>query len=121
MIYQIKNRQTGELILARARRCASFFCHLRGLMLRTQLDDDEGLLFITSRPSIINATIHMLFMFIPIGVVWLDAEWRVVDKKYAKPWRLAYAPAQAAQYYLEANPSILDRVQVGDVWVLENN
>lgn len=116
----IKKQATGEVVLARAGWCASYWCHFRGLMLRPHLDEDEGLLFVYKHPSIVNTTIHMLFMLIPIAVVWLDAEKRVVDKKFAKPWRLAYAPAKPAQYFIEAHPSFLDRVAVGDVLVFEN-
>ena len=54
-------------------------------------------------------------MFMPISVIWLDSSGKVVDKKLAKPWRLSYAPREAAQYYLEANPSLLERIHVGDI------
>jgi uncharacterized membrane protein (UPF0127 family) len=54
-------------------------------------------------------------MFMEIAVVWLDSSGKVVDKKLAKPWRLAYPPSSAAQYYIEARPALLERVQVGDV------
>lgn len=117
---KIKNQTTGELILARARRCASFWCHFRGLMLRSHLDEDEGLLFTYHSPSITNTTIHMLFMLIPIAVVWMDAEKQVVDKKYAKPWRLMYAPAKPSQYFIEAHPTLLERVKVGDILAFED-
>lgn len=116
----IKNQATGKIVLARAHWCASMWCHFRGLMLRSHLETDEGLLFVYHRPSIVNTTIHMLLMRMPIAVVWLDAQKCVVDKKYAKPWRLAYAPAKPAQYFIEAHPSFLDRVQLGDVLVFEN-
>ncbi|NJL94473.1 MAG: hypothetical protein HC915_12490 [Anaerolineae bacterium] len=110
----IRNRNTGEVILAHAHWCASYWCHLRGLMFRRRLEPDEGLLFVHRRESIVNTSIHMLFMLMPIGVVWLDEQGVVVDAQYAKPWRLAYAPKHPAQYYLEAPPGILERVQVGD-------
>jgi hypothetical protein len=38
----------------------------------------------------------------------------VVDKALAKPWRLAYAPRRAAQYVIEAQPALLERVQLGE-------
>ncbi|MCL4877431.1 MAG: DUF192 domain-containing protein [Anaerolineae bacterium] len=116
----VKKQATGEVILARAHQCASFWCHFRGLMLRSHLDEDEGLLFVYDRPSVTNTTIHMLFMLIPIAVVWLDSEKRVVDKRYAKPWRLVYVPAQPAQFFIEAHPALLDRVHVGDVLAFES-
>jgi uncharacterized membrane protein (UPF0127 family) len=106
---------TGNIVLARTKLCASFWCHFKGLMLRGALPEDEGLLFITDREGVVHTTIHMFFMRFSIGVVWLNAQRQVVDKQLAKPWRPAYAPCGPARYYLEANVSILDRVQVGDV------
>lgn len=111
----LRNAATGKVVLARARWCDSFLCHLRGLMFVSDLPRDEGLLFVTGSESRTNSTIHMLFMRISIGVVWLDQSGRVVDTVLAKPWRLAYGPRQPAQYYIEANTDILDRVQIGDV------
>jgi len=115
----IKHAETGEVILAQAHWCASFWCHFHGLMFRPSIDPDKGLLFVHNRSSIVNTTIHMLFMFFPIAVVWLDADQVVVDKKYAKPWRPAYAPAKAAQYYIEAHPDLLERVEIGDKLLFE--
>lgn len=107
-------REDGEVLLARAKWCSSFWCKLRGLMFRRSLPASEGLIFVYGRESIIETTIHMLFMAFPIAAVWLDAEGRVVDKALAKPWRLAYAPRRPAQYVIEARPDLLERVQVGE-------
>lgn len=110
----LRNTETGGVILARVRLCISFWCHLRGLQLVPRLPPDEGLLFVTGSESRSNTAIHMFFMLFSIGVVWLDASGKVVDKKFAKPWRPLYAPRLPAQYYIEANPDLLDRVQIGD-------
>ncbi len=83
-------------------------------MLRRDLPEDEGLLFIYGRESRVDTSIHMLFMFFPIATVWLDSNGRVVDKVLAKPWRPAYASRKPAQYFIEARPSLLDRVQIDD-------
>lgn len=111
----IRNAETGDIVLNKAKWCASFWCHFRGLQLVRDLPEDEGLLFVTGRESLSQATIHMFFMFFSIAVVWLDSEGKVVDKKLAKPWRPAYTPSQPAQYYIEARPGLLDRVKIGDV------
>lgn len=111
----VRNETTGEVVLAQVKWCESFLCHLKGLMFQRSLPDSEGLLFVNRRESISGASIHMLFMKFDIGVVWLDKNYMVVDAKVAKVWRPAYAPARAAQYYLEANVDILDRIKVGDV------
>lgn len=111
----LRHAASGQVILPRARWCASFWCHLKGLMFRRGLPADEGLLFVTNGESVVNTTIHMFFMRFSIGVVWLDKRGVVVHKALAKPWRPAYAPVKPAQYYLEANVDVLERVQVGDV------
>jgi uncharacterized membrane protein (UPF0127 family) len=115
----IKNSQTGEVILAHAKWCASAFCHFKGLMFRFGLPKDEGLLFVRTSESKVNTAIHTLFMFMTIGVLWIDSQNRVVDKRVAKPWRLAFVPAKPALYFLEANPEVVNRVQIGDVVTFE--
>ncbi len=110
----LRNSATNEVILERAGWCASYWCHLRGLQFVQHLPENEGLLFVTNHEGRTHTAIHMFFMFFSIGVVWLDKAGVVVDKQLAKPWRPAYGPRAAAQYYVEANPSILDRVEIGD-------
>jgi hypothetical protein len=110
----IRNADTGEVVLARARWCSSYWCHLRGLQFVTNLPENEGLLFVTPYEGRVHTAIHMFFMFFSIAVVWLDSAGVVVDKKLAKPWRPSYSAQAPAQYYIEARPSLLDRVQIGD-------
>jgi uncharacterized membrane protein (UPF0127 family) len=110
----IRNKQTGAVILPKAEWTAGFWGHFKGLMLRRNLPDDSGLLFVYRRESKADTSIHMLFMLFPIATVWLDKDGVVVDKVLAKPWRPAYIPARPAQYFIEARPLILDRVQIGD-------
>lgn len=110
----LREASTGKVVLARTKWCKSFWCHFRGLMLRLDLPEDEGLLFVFRRESVSQTSIHMFFMAFSIAAVWLDNEGRVVDAKLAKPWRPAYIPAKPARYLIEARPGLLKRVKVGD-------
>ncbi len=83
-------------------------------MLRPPLREDEAYVFVQPRESRSLTTIHMLFVFFPLAVIWLDANKRVVDKVLARPFFPYYAPRQPAQYYLECHPTVLQRVQIGD-------
>jgi uncharacterized membrane protein (UPF0127 family) len=83
-------------------------------MFRRHLSPDEGLLLIESKPSIVATAIHMLFVFFPIAAIWLDDSFRVVDTKLALPFRPFYAPRAPALYVLEAQPTLLDCVAIGD-------
>jgi len=109
----IKNQQ-GDVILPKAKWCQSAWCHFKGLQFASPLGESEGLLFVYGGESVANTSIHMFFVFFDIAVVWLDSSGIVVDKKLAKPWRPMYAPAKAAQYFIEAHPSLLERVEIGD-------
>ena len=116
---RIYNVTQDQLVLEKGKWCDSFLCRGKGLMFRLNLPEDEGLIFVHGRESKVESAITMLFCFFSIGVVWLDKNMRVVDAKLAKPWRLSYAPQSAAQYYIEANPHILERVSVGDTLAFE--
>ena len=111
----LRNQETGAILLDRVRLCISFWCHFKGLQLAPPLPDNQGLLFVTDNEGTSAKAIHMFFMRFSIGVVWLDANGRVVDKKLAKPWRPYYAPIKPAQFYIEASPAILNHVTIGDI------
>jgi uncharacterized membrane protein (UPF0127 family) len=112
----IRNLTTGEPIAQHMVRCDTFWKRARGLMFRASdaVAEERVYLFVERRESVAQTAIHMLFVFFPIGVVWLDREKRVVDKALARPFRPYYAPQRPAQYYLEGDPSLLERVGLGD-------
>ncbi|MGC9349047.1 MAG: DUF192 domain-containing protein, partial [Anaerolineae bacterium] len=103
----------------RVRRCDTFVCRLRGLTFRRELPEGEGLLFVEPRESRLGTAIHMLFVFFPIGVVWLNAEGIVVDRVVAYPFRPFYAPSAPASYFLEGPPALVDWVSEGEKLRLE--
>lgn len=111
----LRSLHKQQIVLPRVRLCDTFWSRFRGLQWVRHLPEDEGLLFVTGSESRSNTSIHMFFMFFSIGVVWMNAQGKVVDTCLAKPWRPAYAPKAPAQYFVEANPSILNRVKIGDV------
>jgi len=110
------NVTTSETVARSIVRCDTFWKRGRGLMFRghSAVAGDQVYLFVEGRESVAQTAIHMLFVFFPIAVLWLDAGKRVVDKALARPFRPYYAPRSAAKYYVEGHPSLLDRVSVGD-------
>ncbi len=111
---RVRNRRTGEVLAHKVMRCDTFFSRGRGLMFRRPLAKEEVYLFVLPTESIAGASIHMLFVFFPIAVIWLDGQRRVVDTVLARPWRPYYAPQRPARYFLEGDPSLLKKVQPGD-------
>src|SRR5512136_1747797 len=94
--------------------CTSFMCRLRGLTFRSSLALDKGLLLVEADDSRISTSIHMMFVFIDLGIIWINSEKVVVDTVLAHPWRLAYFPRQPARYILEIHPTRLNEFHIGD-------
>ena len=111
---RLLHKPTQRVLLTHVKWCASFWCRLRGLTLRRPLAEGEGLLLVERRESRMDTAIHMFFVSFPIGAVWLDARYRVVDTCLARPWRPFYAPRAPAQYILEASPDLLKTISIGD-------
>ena len=99
-------KPNGE-ILARPKVLRRWWERARGFMFRRKLEPGEALLFVNPRETIADAAIHMLFVGMPLGVVWLNNEGHVVDKVLAEPWRPHYAPQQPAKYILEGVPDLI--------------
>ncbi len=97
-----------------AKYCQSFFCQLRGLMFTKSLPDHQGLLLVQGSDSRLNASIHMMFMWIDLAVIWLNSELQVVDATLARRWKFAYLPKQPARYVLETSVAYLQDFNIGD-------
>lgn len=94
--------------------CDSFLCRLRGLMFHSSLAPEKGLLLVEARDSRLDTSIHMLFVFMDLAVIWINTEKVVVDTVLARAWRLAYASRVPARYILEIHPSRLNQFKTGD-------
>ncbi len=113
-IITVENKNNPLPTQLQAKYCDSFLSRLRGLMFRHDLGMDEGLLLVQSRDSRIDASIHMLFVYMDLAVIWINSEKKVVDTLLARSWKLAYAPCEPAQYILEIHPSRLNEFHTGD-------
>ena len=92
----------------------TFFAKLRGLMFRKEVLPSYGIILSERNESILNTSIHMLFMRFNITVLWLDRNLTVVDKCVAKKWRLAYFPHKPAMHVLELHESQNMNFDIGD-------
>lgn len=99
---------------ARVGFCDTFLCKLRGLMFRSRLFLDEGLLLVEKQDSRLDTSIHMLFVPFDLAVIWINNDMTVVDKVIAKSWRPAYFPKTEARYTLEIHPDRWEDYQIGN-------
>lgn len=83
-------------------------------MFRRSIPENWGLLFDERNDSRVNTTIHMFFVFINLGVIWINNAGEVVDLCEAKKWVTIKAPKKPARYFLEISPDRLHEFHVGD-------
>jgi len=93
----------------------------RGLGDRESLPDDRGMLFVFPEPG--RHTFWMKNMLIPIDIIWISADGRVVDVQTARPepgvpdpQLRRYNPNGEAKYVLEVRAGLAAEqgVQAGD-------
>ena len=86
MLKTLRRADDGTVVCAKCEIAETFWMKFLGLMGRSSLPADEGMLF---RPA---GSIHMFFMRFPIDVVFCDRDLRVVKVvRGLKPWRTAAA------------------------------
>ncbi len=89
----------------------------RGLMHRTALAENRGMLFVFPREE--RLSFWMKNTLIPLSVAFIDSEGRIVDIQDMKPLDddpPSYVSARPAQYALEVNQGFFEErgVEVGD-------
>jgi uncharacterized protein len=87
----------------------------RGLMERTELAQDAGMLFVLESEQ--SPGFYMENTLIPLSIAFMDAEGRIVDIQDMQPLdETRHYPAEPAQYALEVNQGFFAErgVQVGD-------
>lgn len=103
-------------ILAKVKVAKTAFALMKGLMFSAPLQDGEGLLLIREKEGIFQSSIHMLFVFYSIDMLWLDKRKRIVDKREnVKPFTLFVKPRKKAMYILELPQGASKVVNIGDV------
>ena len=83
-------------------------------MFEKEQNFNYALIFELPEKSLIGSSVHMMFVFFPIDIVFLDEQKKVVDKKTLSPWTLNYTPKKAAKYFIELPAQRGEIVKLGD-------
>ncbi len=95
--------------------CDSFLTKLKGFTFRKSLTFTEGLVLVEKRNSRIETSIHMLFVWTNLAVIWVNTEFQVVDTVLAKSWQPVYISSKPACYTIEIHPDRLSEFHIGDI------
>jgi len=77
-----------------------------GLMFRRSIPSDYAMIFILKKPS--NVNVHMLFVFFPIDIIFLNEEKKVCHFSRLKPW-VGFKAIKNIKYLLEMKAGTVDR------------
>ena len=83
-------------------------------MFTSNIELDDGLLLAHKNESRTNAAIHMFFVGMDLGVIWLNNDREIVDLIRAKSWTPLYKPQAPARFILEIHPERLPEFEIGD-------
>lgn len=109
------NRSTGEKLVDRVRVAKGLWAQFQGLMFERPSRFDYALVFPLPFESRVGASVHMLFVFFSLDLVFLDKAKRVVDKKENfKPFSLNYTPKKPARYFIELPAGLGQGIRLGD-------
>jgi len=111
----LKNKSTGKKIMPKVLLAQNHWQKMKGLMFEDPARFDYALVFCLPSESVSQATIHMLFVFFPIDVVYLDKEKNVVDiVKGLPPFSLGYSPKKPAKFFIELPAGKANGIKIGD-------
>jgi uncharacterized membrane protein (UPF0127 family) len=104
--------ETKKMEIGSAKFADSFFSRLMGLMFKKKIY--QGLILkIPNGRGRRGSSIHMFFMRIPLDVIFLDENRKVVDVVSLKPWQ-TYVPKHPARYVIEFEEGKHPMPSIGD-------
>ena len=102
-------------IMKKVKHANTSWQRTKGLMFEDIKQFDYALVFDFPKESKIGASLHMVFVFFPIDVLFLDKEKNVVDKVTLLPFTPNYTPKKAAKYVIEMPEDKAKKVKIGSV------
>jgi len=110
----LSNPDSKETISGKVRFADTSLKRLRGLMFEQEKNFDYALVFELPSETRFGASVHMMFVFFPIDIVFLDSQKRVVDKATLNPWEMNYIPKKAAKYFVELPKGKAKNIRLGN-------
>lgn len=98
----------GRKIADKVREADSFVSRFKGLMLKKNLEEGEGLLLKKC------GSIHTCFMRFPIDVIYLSADNVILAMETVGPWRIGKL-IKGAKNTLELPEGYIEKLQTGAV------
>ncbi len=109
MVLKVDNK----ILMRNVRFAKNTLERTKGLMFEEKKKFNYALVFEFPIESKIGTSLHMLFVFFPIDVLFLDKNQKVVDKITLQPFIPNYTPKKAAKYVIELPKGKTSGVKLG--------
>ncbi len=110
----LKNITTNQTIIEQVRIARTPWKKAIGLMFSRKKNHTFALVFSFPVENRIISSVHMLFVFYSIDILFLNKEKIVVDKTTLKPFTLNYTPKKAAKHFIEIPIGLNKKISIGD-------
>ena len=109
------NKTKNDKIMENVRVADTHWKRMKGLMFEDAKNFDYALVFELDRESRKMASVHMMFVFFTIDVLFLNNEKKVVDViRELKPFTPNYTPKKRCRYFVEMPAGKTKNVSMGD-------
>ena len=107
----------NKIILNEMRYSTNIFDISKGLMFKGRKTVEKGLCMVlpSSKDVKFGASITMLFCFVDMQIIFINSEFKVVDKKNLKTWTSNYTPKKPCKYIIESTIGKFDKIKIGDL------
>ena len=109
MVLKVENK----IIMRNVRFAKNTLERTKGLMFEEKKKFNYALIFEFPIESKIGTSLHMLFVFFPIDVLFLDKNQKVVDKTTLQPFIPNYTPKKAAKFVIELPIEKIKGIKIG--------
>jgi uncharacterized protein len=104
----------GKKLMNKVRLASTGWQRTKGLMFEDKKKFNYALVFEFPRESKLGCSIHMIFVFFPIDIIFLNKKKEVVDKVTLPPFQPNYTPKKPAKYVIEMPEGKNKKIKIGD-------
>ncbi len=111
----------GRVVLSNMVYATSTWDISRGLMFKGRETVNKGIcLVMPSKKNVrFGCSVTMLFCFVDMEILFVDSNFKVVDKKRLKTWTPSYTPKAPCKYVVESVFGKFKDIRVGDLISIE--
>jgi uncharacterized membrane protein (UPF0127 family) len=99
-------KYNGAMIARNIEFTRTMFSQVMGLMFRKSISYNYSMIFILKKPS--HVGIHMLFVFFPIDVIFLNEEKKIMGLSRLRPW-VGYKAMEDIKYIIEMKAKTIEK------------